>query len=221
MQINLNIGPALMPDFMIGAMFHALLAWPIASEASAFHNASEELAALAVRQTEAQNPALMREVIASWPQLDWSAIKARSRKSKPALGYLDKRLKQRMAAARAGIGMTYLQLFDRQAILPPPMTAPSIDQFCRLIRSDVTIDDPENIEKLVWRKSLPIMHLAISTQLHLAGKYSDRAISGCDLQDIDFYRDVVELARQLEPMLHDHPGISITRDQLTLVRWLE
>lgn len=163
----------------------------------------------------------MREVIASWPQHNWSAIKARSRKSKPALGYLDKRLKQRMAAARAGIGMTYLQLFDRQAILPTTMTAPSIDQFCRLIRSDVTIDDPENIEKLVWRKSLPIMHLAIATQLHLAGKYSDRAISGCDLQDIDFYRDVVELARQLEPMLHDHPGILITRDQLTLVRWFE
>lgn len=221
MQINLNIGPALMPDFMTGAMFHAILAWPTASDSAAFHKASEELAAAIVRLTEAENPALMREVMANWPQHNWSAIKARSRKTKPALGYLDKRLKQRMAAARAGIGMSHLQLFDRQAILPPNMTAPSIDQFCKLIRSDVNIDDPENIEKLVWRKSLPIMHLAIATQLLLSGKYSDRAISGCDLQDVDFYRDAVVLAKNLESIVHDHPGLLITRDQLTLVRWFE
>ena len=117
--------------------------------------------------------------------------------------------------------MTHRQLFDEQAVLPPTMTAASIDQFCKLIRSDVTIDDPENIEKLVWRKSLPIMHLAIATQLYLSGKYSDQAISGCDLQDIDFYRDVVVMGQKLESMVHDHPGLLITRDQLTLVRWFE
>lgn len=220
-QINLNIGPALMPDVITGAMFSAILAWPTSSEVVAFHNASEELAARAVRLTKDQNPAVMSELQAGWPQHNWAAIEARSRKAKPALGYFEKRLQQRMAAARIGIGMTYLQLFGLQAVLPPTMTASSIDQFCKLIRRDVSISDPENIEKLVWRKSLPVLHLAIATQLYMTGKYADRVGLGYNLEDIDFYRDVVELARQLEPMIHDHPGILITRDQQTQVRWFE
>jgi hypothetical protein len=36
------------------------------------------------------------------------------------------------------------------------MTRLSLDQLSKLVRSDVYINDPENIEKLIWRTSLPV-----------------------------------------------------------------
>lgn len=126
-----------------------------------------------------------------------------------------------MAAAKVGIGKTHEQIFGIPAILPTGMTTASIDQFCKHIRNEVSIDDPENIEKLVWRKSLPILHVAMGAQLLLAGKYGDRAELGCDLQDIKFYREAVRIASLLEQVVHDHAEIAITRDRLTLVRWWE
>jgi hypothetical protein len=220
-QIVLNLGPALMPDFVTGSMFHAILGWPTAEETPKFQHISEELMAGTIRLTKAENPDLARSVMEQWPQFNWVSIEARAQKRKAALGYLNKRLQQRMAAARAGIGKLHEQLFDTPAILPPGMSALSIDQLCALIKSDVTIDDPENVEKLVWRKSLPILPLAIATQLLLAGKYGDRAEMGCDLQDIAFYREAVKLSWLLEELIDAHPQISFTRDQMTLIRWFE
>lgn len=220
-QIVLNLGPALLPDFATGAMFHAILAWPGNDEIGGFHRISEELMAGTVRMTISENAAFVAEVKAQWPQLAWRVIETRAQKARSSLGYLEKRLKQRMAAARAGIGKTHERIFSIPAKLPPGMTALSIDQLCNLIRGDVSIDDPENIEKHVWRKSLPILHVAMATQLLLAGKYGDRAKMGCDLQDIDFYRAAVNLAQLFEQVVHDHPDIPMTRDQMTLIRWFE
>ncbi len=220
-QIVLNLGPALMPDFMIGSLFHAILAWPTSDEAAAFHRVSEELAASVIRLTRTDAPDDVQLVKDRWPQFNWQSIEARARKSESALGYLDKRLKQRMAAARVGIGKIHRDIFDVPVVLPPTITALSLDQLCKLIATDVFIDDPENIEKLVWRKSLPILHLAMATQLVLAGQQKDGEGFDCDLQDIDFYRSVIEIAGLLEQVVHDHPDIAVTRDRLTLVRWFE
>ena len=202
-------------------MFQAILAWPIALEAASFHRVSEELMAGTLRHTRRQAPDLIAPIKAEWPHMNWPAIEARARKRSPALGSLKKRLNQRMAAARAGIGKTHEQIFGIPAILPPGMTALSIDQLCGLIKNDVSIDDPENVEKLVWRKSLPILHVAMAVQLLLTAYHPDRKTVGADLQDIDFYREAVRVAGLLEPLVHDHAEIAITRDQMTLLRWFE
>lgn len=220
-QLVLNIGPALMPDFVTGAAFHSILAWPTAADCLRFDRAREELMAGAIRLTKEEDPRLARAVMDRWPQIDWRSIEARAQKPKPNLGYLDKRLKQRMAAARMGIGKMHFEIFNIPAELPPSITALSIDQLSALVRGDVSIDDPDNIEKLVWRKSLPIIHLAIATQLVLAGKFRDRNEIVCDLQDIDFYRECVLLAQLLEMVVHHHPEVAITRDRMTLIRWFE
>lgn len=53
--------------------------------------------------THAENPAMAEVIRRDWPALDWVAIgqSAHTVKSMPA--YLEKRLGQRMAAARMGI----------------------------------------------------------------------------------------------------------------------
>jgi len=220
-QLKLNLGPALMPDYMTGALFSSILAWPSDDAGSEFHKVSEELAAKVIRLSRSENPAVVEDEMARWPNLNWRSILMRSKKRKPSLGYLEKRLNQRMAAARAGIGKMHGQLFATPAVLPEGMTDVSIDQLCEMIRSDVTIDDPHNIENLVWRTSLPILHLAMATQLMLAERFRDRTTLGFDLQDIDFYRWAVLLGYRLEQAVHDHPEIPMTRERMTLVRWYE
>ena len=220
-QMVLNLGPTLMPDFVTGALFHSILAWPSVNEVVTFQRVSEELIAGTIRLTKAKDPGLARSAMDQWPQIDWPTIEARAQKPKPARGYLDKRLQHRMAAARAGIGKMHQQLFGIPVILPPGMTALSIDQLCILIKNDVSIDDPENIEKQVWRKSLPILHLAIATQLMLVGKFGSRPKFCSDLQDIEFYRETVQLACLIEQAVHNHPDIAMTSDRMTLVRWFE
>lgn len=220
-QMVLNLGPALMPDFMTGALFHSILAWPTFKEVSSFQRVSEELMAGTIRLTEAEDPAPARSVMGQWPQYNWPSIEARARKPKSALGYLEKRLTQRMAAARAGIGKIHEQIFDNPAALSEGLTALSIDQLCTLIKSDVSISDPENIEKLVWRKSLPIIHLAMAIQLILKATMLEGTRFGIDLQDIDFYRAAVRYAGALEPLVAKHPEFAVRSDELTQIRWVE
>jgi len=219
--IVLNLGPALMPDFATGAMFHAIMAWPTSEETASFHRVSEELMAETTRLTRRQNPELVADIKEDWPQLSWPSIEARAKKAKPALGYLDKRLKQRMAAARAAIGKMHAELFGIPVTLPPGLRSLAIDQLCRLIRSDVSIDDPENVEKFVWRTSLPIIHLAVATQLILAERLGGGAMFECNLQDVNFCREAVQLGHRLEQIVLDHPAIPISVDRMTRVRWVE
>ncbi len=210
-----------MPDFMTGALFHAILAWPTVKEATSYQTVSEELMAGVIRLTKAEDPALARSVMDEWPQYNWPSIEARAQKPKSALGYLDKRVTQRMAAAKAGIGKLHEQLFGEPATLPEGMTSTSINQLCKLIKTDVSIENAENIEKRVWRKSLPIIHLAMAVQLILAGKLKDRTKLGVELQDIEFYRTAVHLASLLEPVVAEHPEFAITGERLTQIRWVE
>lgn len=221
MQQSLNLGPALMPDFMTGAQFLAILAWPTVGELERFRQVSDELMGAVVRMTDANDADAFKAVMEKWPQHDWTGVERCAGKRRPALGYLEKRLGQRMAAARAGIGKIHDQIFDAAATLPSEISALSIDQLSKLIRKDVTIDDPENVEKLVWRPSLPVIHLAMATQLLLAKRYKRLTISGATLEAIGFYRDAVHLGQALETVVHDHSGFAVTRDTMTRVRWFE
>ena len=219
--VILSLGPARMPDFMTGAFFLSILAWPTAEEGVTFDRVSEELAAGVIRASKAGDPNLAQSLIDRWPDFHWSSIVARARKRRPALAGLNHRLEQRMAAARAAIGKAHEQLFGTPVVLPPTMTATSLDQLCRLIARDTRIADPENVERLVWRKSLPIIHLAMATQLMLVERHPESNSIHLDLQDIEFCRTTVHIAGLLEAVVLGHPGFAITPERLTRVRWFE
>jgi len=210
-----------MPDFMTGALVLSILAWPTSAEVVPFRRISQELMAEVLRQTKRSNPGAIDNQRRLWPQCDWNALLARADKRRMASGSLQKRLKQRMVAAKMAIGLTHDELFGQPARLPPSLTGLSIDQLANLVGRETAIDDAENVEKLVWRKSLPIIHLATSIQLILTGQGGDQRSVPCDTQDIDFFRRAVLLACRLEPMVLAHPAINITADKLTRVRWFE
>ncbi len=209
-----------MPDFMSGAMFHAILAWPTNRELRSFHRVSDELMAGTLRLSKPASSGARDELDQYWPQHDWRRIEALSAKRRVAMGGIEKRLRHRMIAAKIGIGLIHLELFGTQVTLPPSLVSLSIDQLSAFVSRETTIDDPENVEKLVWRTSLPIIHLAIATQLILH-RNGYQQVNEMDLHDHEFYRTAVLLAQQIELIIISHPKINITADRLTQVRWYD
>jgi hypothetical protein len=127
------------------------------------------------RQTVRVAPEAMNDLRRDWPQQNWDALLSTAAKRQMAGGGLQKRFKQRMVAAKMAIGLTHDELFGQPVRLPQSQTGLSTDQLAKLVRRETAIDDSENVEKLVWRKSRPIIHLAIAIQLLLAASGATEA----------------------------------------------
>ena len=125
-----------MPDFMTGALVLSILAWPTGAEMAPFHKVSQELMAEVLRQTKRSNPEAIEDQRRLWPQYDWNARLVRADNRRMASGSLQKRLKQRMVAAKMAIGLTHDELFGQPARLPPSLTGLSIDQLANLVRRE-------------------------------------------------------------------------------------
>jgi hypothetical protein len=176
----------------------------------------------AMRMSLRENPDAVRELERTWPQQDWERYRTLARaKRRTSVGRLKNRLKQRMAAARMAIGYWSEEIPGFEVRLPPAMIRPSVDQLSKLIRSDIHIDDAHNIEKLVWRPSLPIIHLAMGTQLELCVRNPEARDNEIMTDDRDFVRSAVARASVFEPMVTHHPLLASGKIALTQVRWFE
>jgi hypothetical protein len=132
-----------------------------------------------------------------------------------------------MAAARIALGGLHNELPDVQVRLPDGWTDVSIDRMAPIVLDDLKangerkIKDPENLEKLVWRPSLPIIHVAIAAQLELTEKFPGQPLSNIALKDVGFVREIVLRAETYEPILARHPLFAPTDDLRATVHWHE
>lgn len=219
---QLNIGPALLPDFVSSAFFYSILAWPTLHETAEFHRVTEERIAAQLRVWLRANPELIDELRHNWPNCSWDRyFEIATTKRRVSEGRLKARLNQRMVAARIAIGVLHNELPDVKVGMPDGWTDVSLDRMCRLVGEQLKIDDPENLEKLVWRPSLPIIHVAIATQLELTDQFPGEPLSNIALSDVGFVRKIVLRAEGYEPILAQHPLFAPSDDLRTEVRWFE
>src|SRR5712672_1686219 len=88
-----------------------------------------------------------------------------------SLRTLQRRLRDRMVAAR--MAYPFLKEAETGEVpeLPPSVKRLSINQMAELVLTDAGHTDPENVETRIWRESRPVIHLASAVHgyLHLAG----------------------------------------------------
>ena len=220
-SLHLNVGPAVLPGFMSGVLVCCTLAWPTIDEIATFHRVAREMESDVVRKTLKSSPDMIADLRENWPQQDWDLLENLARsKRRTSFGTLQKRLRQRGAAARMGNGLAHQELFGIPAVLPPEMTGISIDQLSKLVRSETTLAHSEDVEKHVWRASLPVIHLAMAAELIQRVRCSEGGIEDFDLQDVEFFEAVVRLGEILEPIVAAHAKFNIWSAEQARVRWL-
>jgi hypothetical protein len=220
--VLLSVGPSVAPNFMTGIHFHCIMAWPTYAEQDTYRRVSGEMIADALRKSLRKYPSVATDLEVEWPEYDWAGyLKVAQSKHRVARGTLLKRFSQRLVAGRMAIAILHDELLGMPAVLPPGMTSATLNQLSSLVKQDTKIEDPENVESLVWTPSLPIIHLAISTLLEPKIRFSMDQNIGLDLQDVDLYRAIVKRAELIEQIVERHPRFKRIAPSLTRVKWSE
>lgn len=125
---------------------------------------------------------------------------------------LQRRLRDRMIAARMAIGFLKEALTGEAPKLLAGIERMSVNQMAELVLDDAGYTEPENVETRIWRPSLPVIHLATAIQLMLqlaepdAGRLGlealllDRGIIELVVRTAEYHRSVLMQSRlQIDP----------------------
>jgi len=80
---------------------------------------------------------------------------------------IERRLRDRMVAGRMAIAFLKEALPGHVLKLPLGAKRLSINQLAELVLDDTRFTEPENVETRIWRRSLPVIHLASAVQVYL------------------------------------------------------
>jgi hypothetical protein len=104
---------------------------------------------------------------------------------------LERRLRDRMIAARMAIGFLKEAVTGELPKLPAGINRISVNQMARLVLDDAAYTDPENVETRIWRPSLPVIHLATAIQVML--QLAEPVTGPLGLEALLVDREVIEL----------------------------
>lgn len=150
--------------YEIGAMLLTWLAFPGESESEEIRGrVHASLCAYALRAKYGSEPEWLvspqpiKPIYALRPQFDIDCD----------LKTLQRRLRDRMIAARMAIGFLKEAIRGEVPELPGGIRRVSINQMAELVLDDTGYTEPGNVETRIWRPSLPVIHLATVIQLML------------------------------------------------------
>lgn len=126
------------------------------------------------------------------------------------------RLRYRAIAARMSRGFFFENLYSQPAELPEGMTRLSLNQLSVLVKPESRQNDPENIEKRIWRSSRKIIHLASAFD-----RLVDRAAAndnGYHIADYRLTARILELAEARERIVLEDRRFGVAHDDLIRVR---
>jgi hypothetical protein len=135
---------------------------------------------------------------------------------------LDRRLRDRMAAARVAIAfLQEAKLGVRPPTLPKSVKRLSVNQMADLVCDDAGMSSPENFETRVWRPSLPVIHLAAALQVLLQdeNRAGRKLLSwGNVMQDRGIVKRVIREAEEYRGLIAKSPRLKIKPKVLVRVR---
>jgi len=174
--------------YEIGAMLVTWLAFPGAAESEEVRSrVHASLCAYALRakyETEPEwlvSPQPIKPIYALRPQWDIDRD----------LRTLQRRLRDRMVAARMAIGFLKEAVTGEIPKLPANIKRMSVNQMARLVLADTGYTDPQNVESRIWRRSLPVIHLATSIQVML--QIAEPVTGPLGLEALLLDRGIIEL----------------------------
>jgi hypothetical protein len=137
-----------------------------------------------------------------------------------SLRQLQRRLRDRMVAARMAYPFLHEVNFGQAPKLPPGVRRFSINAMSELVLQDAGQSDPENVETRVWRPSLPVIHLATAVHgfLHLSEGAADPPSIGSLLCHREVIEYVVRNAEACEALLGKSQKLRVNPDRLIRFR---
>lgn len=129
----------------------------------------------------------------------------------------DRRLRDRMIAARMAIGFLKEVVSGESPKMPVGFTQLSINAMSVLVADTENFSDSENIEKRIWQKSVPIIHLAAAVAMLINMTEKD-VKEPSDIYDLltepDKIRWVISKTKEYAELLYKSKKLTITPDKL-------
>jgi len=203
--------------FEIGAQLMAALAFPSAAEQMAMNAAAAGFCAEVIRRSCEDSPkdgGRLRADFAEYASIGPKEVRRRHRT-------LGRRLHDRMIAALMSLAFIEHDITGVMPPLPRGMSRFSLNELAKYVLSQSHESVPENIEKRVWRCTLPIISTAIAYQMMLRCQDKPASIYGVDVQNLEFHRQVVELSQFYEELVLDDKRFNIAPSDLIRFRWVE
>lgn len=212
-----SLDPAELEPFEIGASIFAILAFPHLNEVGMMQSAKEALCADTLRVTWIAEPHRvdeLRRLYARYAAID-------ERESRRRLRTFKRRLNDRMVAARMSMGFFHEAFADAPAALPTGMARLSLNQLSELVLTESRQSDPENVEKRIWRGSLPVIHIATAYQWMLRYCQGNSAAFTMDLQNLGEHRRILALSRRHEDVVLADRRFGVKAEDLVRLRLVD
>lgn len=210
----LTLDAAKLEPFEIGASIFAVLAFPNLVEAGMMRSASEALCADTLRVTCLAEPHRVEELRRLYP--GYAAID--ERESRRRLRTFKRRLNDRMVAARMSMGFFYEAFATAPATLPSEMKRHSLNQLSELVLKESRQSNPDNVEKRIWRGSLPVIHIAAAYQWMMRYCEDKGAAFTMDLQNLEEHRRILALSEIHEEIVLTDRRFGVKADNLVRLR---
>lgn len=201
-----------------GAMLVSLLAYPEDNEQETKRSdLHASLCAIALRaQFDESSPEWCQ------PQLIKPVYAFRdATKTDRDLKTLERRLRDRMVAARMAIPLLQEIKLGRPPKLPDDLKRLSINALSEFVLKDAAQTEPKNVETRIWRPSLPVIHVAAATAVisELAEKDGHSPISyGQIVVSRPVIEAIVREAERYEELLEKSGKFNINPEKLVKVR---
>ena len=214
---SIRLSREVLEESEIGSILHALLLFPAAKDFDHVPVVADALAARLIHLQLKAAPHLR----ALWSPAAPHLVALSQREVQRTLSTMHRRYRDRMIAARMGLGYLEEGLTGKAAKLPASMGGKhTVEGLSELVLRHSGESSAENVRKRAWSETRPVLHLAAAFQV-LARVRSEAPWVGFDLDDPVLNDAIIRIAEIHERVILADPRFARWSDQLVRIRMVE